>query len=447
MIFKKYKYKFLASVLLLVFSIFLFCFLQIKYDYWYTYFIVFVIIYQVNELYLMLKKTQDELEDFVESVQYRDFTKQFNIQQSPTELRTLRKGFNEINATFKLISREKEAQFQYLQKVLEIVDTGIISYNIETGEMNWVNETFKKMVDIPYLKNIQSLEKRNELLYKIIVEIKPSESQLFGLEKKNKTVKTFVSAAVFVSEQKTNKIIAFQNINQAVEETEANAWQKLLSVMTHEIMNSIAPISSLADTLKNSVATLPQQLRAENVVMDDLEIGLETIKRRSQGLLKFAEVYRTLNKITEPNLKIVYIHDLFESLHNLMQPTLEEKNIELETILKNPQLTIELDTHLVEQVLINLILNASDALKGKENAKIILSGFSENGKNNIQVQDNGSGIAEDILENIFIPFFSTKKSGSGIGLSLSKQIMLLHKGSIQVNSVANQGSIFTLEFK
>ena len=395
----------------------------------------------------MLKQTQDELEDFAESIRYRDFTKQYNIGQSPTELKTLRQGFNEINSTFKIISREKEAQFQYLQKVLEMVDTGIISYNTSNGEMNWVNETFKKMVDIPYLKNIQSLEKRNALLYKTIVEIKPSESQLFDLVKKNKTIKTFVSAAVFVSENKTNKIIAFQNINQAVEETEANAWQKLLSVMTHEIMNSIAPISSLADTLKNSVATLPQQLRTEYAMVDDLEIGLETIKRRSQGLLKFAEVYRNLNKITEPNLRIVFIHDLFESLHNLMQPTLEEKNIELETILKNPQLTIELDAQLIEQVLINLILNACDALKGKVNGKIMLSGFSENGKNYIQVQDNGLGISAEILENIFIPFFSTKKNGSGIGLSLSKQIMLLHKGSIQVNSIENEGSIFTLEFR
>ena len=179
---------------------------------------------------------------------------------------------------------------------------------------------------------------------------------------------------------------------------------------------------------------------------DDLELGLETIKRRSEGLLKFAETYRNLNKITTPNLKKILVRDLFENLHTLMQPTLDQKNIELEVILKDPGLMIEVDINLIEQVLINLLINALEAVKEKSNPRIVLSAFQENTKAVIKVSDNGAGVPDELLDRIFIPFFSTKKSGSGIGLSLCKQIMLLHKGSIQVHSKEGEGSAFVLKF-
>jgi nitrogen fixation/metabolism regulation signal transduction histidine kinase len=414
---------------------------------WWALLFCISVFYQIYNLYDAISKAQDELEEFAQSVHYRDFTKNFNIKKSPAEVKELRNSFNEINSTFKLISLEKETQFQYLQKVLEIVNTGIISFNMETTEVNWVNDTFKRMLDVPYLKSINALSKRNETLYENILSIKPGESTLVNVERSNHTLKLLMSATVFVSEDKNNKIIALQNINQAIDETEADAWKKLLSVMTHEIMNSIAPISSLADTLKGSIAKAPAALRSEYADLEDIEIGLETIKRRSEGLLRFAEVYRNLNKITQPNLKKIFARELFSSIHNLMLPTLEQKKIELEVLLPNPQLTIELDPHLIEQVLINLVVNASEAVKDKEVRKITLSAYQENNHNVITVHDNGSGIPADVMEKIFVPFFSTKKSGSGIGLSLSKQIMLLHKGAIHVNSKAGEGSVFRLEFR
>ena len=217
--------------------------------------------------------------------------------------------------------------------------------------------------------------------------------------------------------------------------------------MTHEIMNSVAPISSLADTLKNRLQQSVQHLDNSNGVVDDLEVGINTIKRRSEGLLKFAEVYRNLNKITTPNLKHVFVRDMFENMHNLMQPTFIQKGIEMEIILKDPELSLEVDTNLVEQVLINLIVNAIEAVKDNEHPRIILSSFvSANNKLAIKVTDNGAGMNEEVMNNIFIPFFSTKKNGSGIGLSLCKQIMMLHKGNITVQSVEATGSVFTLQF-
>jgi two-component system nitrogen regulation sensor histidine kinase NtrY len=443
--FKKYEWRLLIKVVLLFAVLAGTAWLLVSKYYLYLGFTVPIVLFQMFDIYRMLKKAQDEVQEFVESVHYRDFSRFFNVKQAPSELQPLRHGFNEINSTFKVISKEKETQYQYLQKILELVDTGIISYESETGVLNWMNDTFKRMMDIPYLKTIHSLDKREHILYDSIINIRPGETRVVTISKENRQVKILLAATMFMTEGKLNKVIACQNINEALDETEAKAWQKLLSVMTHEIMNSVAPISSLAGTLKNR---LLQTTTIDNSIAerDDLELGLETIKRRSEGLLKFAETYRNLNKITNPNLKKILVRDMFENLHTLMQPTLEQKNIELEVILKDPGLMIEVDINLIEQVLINLIINALEAVKEKDNPRIILSAVQEGNKVLIKVADNGVGVPQDLLDKIFIPFFSTKKSGSGIGLSLCKQIMLLHRGSIQVHSREGEGSAFVLKF-
>ena len=216
--------------------------------------------------------------------------------------------------------------------------------------------------------------------------------------------------------------------------------------MTHEIMNSVAPISSLADTLGNRLRESTEN-KDKPTSLEDLAVGIDTIKRRSEGLLKFAETYRNLNKITTLNTQKVYVRDVFESLHQLMEPTLNQKKIEMDVILKDPDLMIEADINLLEQVLINLVVNAIEAVKEIDDPHIMLSCSQPFGKKPyIRVTDNGPGMSEELLDKIFIPFFSTKKTGSGIGLSLCKQIMMLHKGNITVQSLVGEGTAFTLQF-
>lgn len=405
-------------------------------------------IYIAYDLYRLVKKAEDEVNQFVESVHYRDFSRYFDVKHAPAELQPLRQGFNEINSTLKDISKEKETQYQYLQNILELVGTGILSYEMESGEILWMNETLKKLLQIPYLKTIQSLDRRDPDLCAKIVDLKWGENIVADITVDKNTMKILLSASAFQTEGKKYKLIAFQNVNEALDETESKAWQRLLRVMTHEIMNSIAPISSLSDTMKNMLSSEKHNVAEENMSMyEDLELGIDTIKRRSEGLLKFAETYRNLNKITSPNLHRFYARDLFENLHRLMQPTLQQKQIELEIILKDPELQLEADINLIEQVLINLLLNAIEAVKDNENKRIILAGSLNSYKRVIiKVADNGPGIEPDVLDKIFIPFFTTKKNGSGIGLSLCKQIMMLHKGNIQVQSKMQEGTAFTLIF-
>lgn len=444
---ERYEWRLVLRVLALFATLLLASFIIIKKEYTYLVICVPLVIYQLIQLIGFQKKTQDEVRQFVASIHYRDFSRHYDVQKAPAGLKSLREGFNEINNTFKLINREREAQYQYLQKILELVDTGIISYEQETGETSWINESFKLLLGIPYLKTIQALEKREPLLYAAIINLKSGESKLVTINRNQQQVSILVNVSVFKSDGRLYKLLAFQNVSEALDETESKAWQKLLNVMTHEIMNSVAPISSLAETLKNRLNSPEIINNITSSELEDLELGIDTIRRRSDGLLKFTESYRNLNKITSLDLEHVLIVNLFENISGLMLPSLKKKGIELEVIIKDLSLAIEVDINLIEQVLINMLINAIEAVKDTEKPRITLTAeLLDNKKTVIKVADNGIGMPLELLDKIFIPFFSTRKTGSGIGLSLCKQIMLLHRGNIQVQSMEGKGSVFLLQF-
>jgi len=387
------------------------------------------------------------MHDFFESVKYRDFSQWFNEESGPEDIRELHKGFNAVNQTIKDINKEKETQYLYLQKILELVETGIIVYNIESGSVLWVNESFSQVLNIPTIKNIQFVKKRNSKMFTDIFETKHSHGNTISIDSENQKTKILISNSLFRVESEEFKLIVLQNIENTLNQNQSEAWNKLLRVMTHEIMNSIAPISSLAETLQTKIRWSIENPIKNQVDTNELYLGIESIRKRSEGLMKFANTYRGLNKITNLNLGKASINKLFESISNLLRPSLNSKNIELQFKLDNPELQIEMDTSLIEQVLINLILNAVEACKNVENPLIKISAKKNiEGIAIIKVSDNGLGIPNEILDKIFIPFFSTKKNGSGIGLSLCQQIMFLHKGKIQINSIENRGTVIRLEF-
>jgi two-component system nitrogen regulation sensor histidine kinase NtrY len=408
-----------------------------------------LLIYQVIELIRFSRQAQEELNRFIDSIKYRDFSRYFGEKEDSAELQELRKGFNQINATFKTINKEKETQFQNLQKIMEMVDTGIMSYDLDSGKVFLMNESLKRLLHVPFLKNIHSLAKRDSELYQEIQGLPPGHTKIATAHTahfEKSTIKVLLSATAFQNEGNTYKLVSFQNVNEALDETESKAWQKLLNVMTHEIMNSVAPISSLADTLKNRL----QETAVKGALpddMEDLEVGISTIKRRSEGLLRFAETYRNLNKINTLNLDTVFVKELFANLQRLMQPSLAQKNIALEISLKDPDLSLQVDPNLLDQVLINLLVNAIEAVKDRPDPRIILSAYlAADRKKVLKIADNGIGMSKEVQEKIFIPFFSTKKQGSGIGLSLCKQIVMLHRGTIQVQSEEGEGTAFILRF-
>ncbi|MBC3844865.1 HAMP domain-containing histidine kinase [Winogradskyella echinorum] len=406
-----------------------------------------LILYLIGSTYNFVKRRFVAMEDFFEAVKYRDFSRWFPEDRGPKDIRFLYTGFNEINRTIKEINSKNEAQYVYLQKILEMVDIGIIAYNLETGNVLWSNDSFGEILDIPSFKNIKFVENRKPELYNTVFETYHREPNSISIALQNDSIKILISDTVFQVDDDAFKLIVIQDIDNTLNKNESESWKKLLSVMTHEIMNSIAPISSLADTLQRNLQLAIEQPNESHLELEDLNAGIKTIKNRSEGLLQFAKTYRSLSKVTNLNLQRIKISELFGNIQLLMEPSIKAKNINIEFDITPPKLELDIDTHLIEQVLINLILNAVDAVKDQANAEIkVIATQNSNRDLIIKVYDNGSGIPQDILENIFVPFFTSKATGSGIGLSLCKQIMLLHKGRIIVKSIEREGSVFSLVF-
>ena len=447
MIYKSYLFSLTLGVLGLLIALMLLAFGIVSLH---TYAIIggaIISIIAVYNLYQFAIKRFVEVDDFLESVKYRDFSRWFVETKGPQDIRQLHKGFNLVNQTIKTIDNERQAQFVYLQKILEMVNIGIIAYNVESGDVLWANDSFLKTLDFPSFKNISFIEKRRPKIYDELFETYHSNTASVTLEMQQETLKVLISDTVFEMEEHSFKLIVLQNIEETLNRNESEAWKKLLSVMTHEIMNSIAPITSLAETLQKNIQDALEQPQTAALELEDINAGLNSIKRRSEGLMKFAQTYRSLNKVTHVNKTKIKASVLFSSINELLKPSLEDKDVTLIFKLHDPNLTFEIDAYLIEQVLINLILNAIDATNTVANPEILVSAsISHKGTGQIKVTDNGSGIPEEIMDSIFVPFFSTKKTGSGIGLSICKQIMLLHGGKIQIQSPESKGTAVSLLF-
>jgi nitrogen fixation/metabolism regulation signal transduction histidine kinase len=399
----------------------------------------------VLDLTHYLTRGQQALAEFTLALQYRDFSRQYPAQSGPAALRPLHEAFNQVNTTFRELRSEQEGQFQYLQIILALLDTGIVSYDT-AGTVAWVNEAFKQLLHLPYLKNIRALQSRQPVLYDAICRAVPGQPAVVKLTVGRQTVQLLVSATQFKLRGEAFTLLAFKNVSQALADTETAAWQQLLRVMTHEIMNSVAPIASLADSLGRHVQRARQQ-EASAELLDDVGTGIRIIQQRSEGLLRFAQVYRDFSTLASPQRTTLYVQELLQATRQLLAEQLEAQDIEVTLSVRPAHLTLHADGHLLEQVLINLMLNAAQALAQTPAPCISLRVWlDEQERVVIEVKDNGSGISADVLDSIFIPFFTTRPNGSGIGLSLAKQIMQLHQGSIQVHSVAGAGSAFQLWF-
>lgn len=388
-------------------------------------------------IYIMYvrKKTNQEIDEFAESILYKDFSRKYP-------------RFQTITDAFLNLASEKEAQQHYLKEMLELVDTGILAYEIETHETLWMNDSFTTMLNIPHIKNINWLKKQNEDLFYELLDIPVNESTLMTIHARKQTIKTMTNASIFQTGGKTYKLIAFHNVSATMEEVESGAWKGLLNVMTHEIMNSIVPVSSLSDTLRRKIHVLKERSsQLSEPDLEDMELALDTIHRRSNGLLRFAETYRSLSQKIVPDMKSYNLYDLLNSIHSLMNPSLQQKGIEFTLKTDDPDVTAYIDRDLIEQVIINFVTNATYAICEKEKPKIhLFSGCDTEGHPYITVADNGCGISDAVRDKIFIPFFSTKKNGNGIGLSISREIVKLHNAKLHVQSQEKSGSAFTVLF-
>lgn len=387
------------------------------------------------------RRLLQHLEDFADAVRYRDFTRRYPSKYSQTPESSLFKSFNEINRVFHQINSEKEIQHQYLSKVINMLDMALIFYNADSGKVVWINDSFKQLFGTPHIVQLKGLEKRLPELYKHTVGLASGVQQMELLPSTKGNIKLLIQASAFETREGNFRIVSYQNVNEAIDQTETRAWHKLLRVLTHEIMNSIAPITSLAETLHRKLEQLE-----EKEELSDIKVGIATIQSRSTGLLQFAKSYRMINQVDQPQFENISILHLFENINQLLEPTLEQRNIDLDTVISNTRMVLRIDHNLIEQVLINIILNAMDAVKQVSEPRLSMQALEMDGRVQIRIKDNGYGIPEELKDQIFTPFFTTKSNGSGIGLTLSKQIMLLHGGNIFIDSEEGQGTTVRLQF-
>jgi signal transduction histidine kinase len=412
--------------------------------------IIFIlIVLQIASLIRFVNKTNIELANFLESVRYADFTHNFQIQGMGNSFDELKETFSSIMQDFQRIRSEKEEHYYYLKNIIEHVNVSIIAYR-ENGEVEMINNAAKKMFGNTRIKNIDDLRTWSLALVHELKTLRGGNKSLVKVNQEEDILQLSVSVKEFIINGITIFLVTIKDIQSELDEHEMEAWQKLIRVLTHEIMNSIAPISSLTSTANVLIKEVAEQIDETNSAnlienIDDVQTALKTIEKRSNGLIHFVETYRNLTKIPKPNFSIFPIEKLFNHVYSLLKETLRKNNIQIKIQIEPQNLEVTADEQLLEQVIINLLSNSIQAIAQTENGIIELNA-SQNTQNKVVIQiiDNGQGILSDVKDKIFIPFFTTKQNGSGIGLSLSRQILRLHNGTINVKSEPNVETIFTL---
>ncbi len=406
-----------------------------------------IIIFQIYLLFKYIDKTNRDLAGFLESIRFAEFTRSFKIEGLGSSFDELNKAFNDVIHDFQKVRSEKEEQYQYLQALVKNIDVSIVTYQRD-GRVDMVNNAFKKLFQVSTIKNINDLTSISPELVNTLLNFEPGKNCLVKIQEEDDILQLSISGTEFKIHHKSIILVTIKNIQSVLEDQETESWQKLIRVLTHEIMNSITPISSITSTLDLMFKDAENnQAIPDMETIEEVHMAIKTINKRSNGLLHFVNTYRNLTKIPKPNFRLASVKELFEDIKPLMLDEIGTKPIELKMTVEPESLEFYADTKLIEQVLINLIKNAIHAMENQENGKIIVRGIlNKRNRVIIQVIDNGQGILKEVLDKIFIPFFTTKPKGSGIGLSLSKQIMRLHGGSIAANSKPGKGTTFILTF-
>jgi len=450
MVFRNFKIICTVRIIFLSALIFLFFYLITHTSLIAVIFIVgIIIVFQIYSLIQYVDKTNKDLTRFLEAIKYEDFSQSFSGAGFGSSFSKLKAAFNEVLRKFQQTRAETEEHHRYLQTVVQHVGIGLLSYQ-QDGEIELINTAAKRLLKVPRLKNINSLKSFSPQLVKTLLNLKPGTRALIKVEDNNELLQLVIYSTEFILREKRFTLVSIQNIQSELEEKEMEAWQNLIRVLTHEIMNSITPIASLASTVNNLLNDYSDEKKKEEIsteTIEDVSGAVQTIEKRSKGLLNFVDSYRKLTRIPKPNFQIFLISSLFERINKLMASQIKDKGIDFFSDIDPETLELTADSEMIEQVLINLLLNSISALNSKQNAKIELSAkLDERGRVIIQVADNGPGIIEEVQDKIFIPFFTTKQEGTGIGLSLSRQIMRLHRGNISVTSKAGSETVFTLRF-
>ena len=412
-----------------------------------------VIAFQCWEISAFVARTNQELSRFLDAVRYADFNQRFDLDPLGSKFPALGSTLNAIMARYRDDRSQQATELTHLRALIEQVPIPLLSLYSDDQVVLW-NNAARRLLGHANLAHRSGLQQYGEAFYQIVTTIRPGERRLAKLSLDDQELTLAIAASELTIKGRTEKIISLQNIQQELDDTQLDAWQQLVRVLTHEILNSITPVASLSKTSVELLEDLTDRLGAEldlsddlNDELSDIKEAIETVARRSDGLMNFVSSYRKLTRLPAPQHEFFDIKALFDDVLRIMNAHDDMTNIQITTNITPTSLTLQADRAMVEQVLINLLQNASQAAVGKRQLKVKLSArLNRRGNITLEVKDNGPGIPADLLSKIFVPFFTTRREGSGVGLALSRQIMIAHGGSISAARIPGGGAAFSLIF-
>ena len=450
MIFRSFQIRIIIRVLILGILVWVFIF-SISRQHWYVASVTSfgLVLVSLVELVRFLNRTNRDLGNFLLSIKHNDLTNYYSGKIPEKSFRGLEQAFNEIIELYRQAKIDKEVHYQYLQNVISHINTAVICIR-EDGSIELFNRSAKKLLGAGDLVSLEQVREIDAGLHNVMSKIAPGENRLHRTIINGEILQLSIFCTYFKLMESPYRLISLQNIKNELEEQELESWQKLIRVLTHEIMNSVTPVSSLSTAVNEMFHEEDgSRKRPDDIPADDLEDfyqSLETIEERSRWLIDFLGSYKNLTRLPKPDFRQVSVDKLLKQADKLMKKEFEQHGIEFRWECSDERLEICADEKMIQQVIINLLSNAIDALNGAKDKKITLSSGSSGGHIYIQVIDNGPGIDEENADKIFIPFFTTKKKGSGIGLNLARQIMRAHKGNIRFQTMKSGGTSFILEF-
>ncbi|MFH1295785.1 MAG: ATP-binding protein [Bacteroidota bacterium] len=447
MVSKRYFYHLIIRLVLISLSCFLLClsfFIHPNYSVIIALGALFI--YQVVMLTRYLNSINKKLENFFLFYLSGEVTSSNVRRNKKDEFSPLYMYFDLINDKLEQARLKNEIQNNYFKTIVDETAVGLISFKAD-GSVELFNEAAKKIFGMQVLRNLRKLNNIKDGFSEMLINLASNDRKLISLILEGELIQLATKKVKFRTMNEELHLVSFQNIKPELEEKEIESWQRLIRVLTHEIMNSMTPIVTLVGSIVKKLRRRdkPELIEPAEVTHDIMARtvkGLDLIDSRGKGLISFVQNYRSITRLPKPDFKIVNVKDLLQRVLHLFESQLAVGGIDLR-INCHPSIFINADGSLLEQVLINLVKNASEALDEAESPVVELAAHSAQDQLIIQVSDNGNGIPPELIDDIFVPFFTTKQSGSGIGLSLSRQIIRLHGGSMTVQSSPGN-TVFTI---
>jgi nitrogen fixation/metabolism regulation signal transduction histidine kinase len=407
----------------------------------FRYLLAMVYIIQVVQLIRLVRKTNRELARFIESFGFGDTTIHFHTSDKDASFQDLFQSFNQVVKAFRQLKLDKEKEYLFFETALKKIGVAIIVVN-EHGNVTMTNDALLRLLNIQYLHRLDRLNAFKPGLANELMQLQPNQQKLIELMVNNRMLQVALTSVLMKKEEKTLRLLAFQDIRSEIEQKELESWQKLIRVLTHEVMNSLSPINILSAGIKERFQTEEAPITIDDEEQEEIIEGLNAIHTRSKGLTSFVESYRSMAGLKSAQTKPCNIYELLSRIQALY--TNNGNAFDL-TIDCDKQLSYFIDEKLMEQSLINLVKNSIEALD-KNPAFITVKAHLSAQKLVITISDNGKGIPAEELDKVCVPFYTTRKKGSGIGLALSQQVMRLHGGQLKVDSEEGKGTVVSLLF-